>query len=102
MMLDELATLLYRMGELDEALRIRRDEELPVYEKLGDVRERAVTQTKLGMGLALKGDVASARRLWLIAHADFFRMRLPEADFVRNLLETSDASLPNKKSDHGV
>ena len=102
MMLDELATLLYWLGELDEALRIRRDEQLPVFEKLGDVRSRAMTQTKLGIGLALKGDVASARHLWQIAHADFSRMRLPEAEFVRELLEAPDASLPNKKSDHGV
>ena len=30
-------------GDLDEALRIRREEELPVFERLGDVRSRAVT-----------------------------------------------------------
>lgn len=34
----ELLTL---RGELDEALRIYREEVLPVYERLGDVRPRA-------------------------------------------------------------
>jgi tetratricopeptide (TPR) repeat protein len=34
-------------GELEEALRIRREEELPVYERLGDVRSRAVTLFKI-------------------------------------------------------
>ena len=38
----EIAALLFRRGKLDEALRIRREEELPVYERLGDVRSRAV------------------------------------------------------------
>jgi hypothetical protein len=33
-------------GELDEALRIRREEELPVFECLGDVRERAMTSAE--------------------------------------------------------
>ena len=39
--LGRVADVLYVRGELDEALRIRRDELLPVYEKLGDVRSRA-------------------------------------------------------------
>ena len=34
----QIADVLYRRGELDEALRIRREEELPVFERLGDVR----------------------------------------------------------------
>ncbi len=35
-------------GQLDEALRIRTEEQLPVYEKLGDVRSRAVTMGQIG------------------------------------------------------
>src|SRR5262249_44714506 len=35
--LGERADVLQARGELDEALRIRRQEELPVYERLGDV-----------------------------------------------------------------
>ena len=36
----KIADILQARGELDEALRIRREEELPVYERLGDVRSR--------------------------------------------------------------
>ena len=36
----QIANVLSSRGELDEALRIRREEELPVYERLGDVRLR--------------------------------------------------------------
>ena len=96
MTLGQMADVYQARGELDEALRIRRDEELPVYEKLGDVRSRAVTQTKLGKGLALKGDFSAARLLWKSAHADFVRMRLPEAEVVQNLLDTADTPLKAK------
>ena len=37
----KIADILQTRGELDEALRIRREEELPVYERLGDVRSSA-------------------------------------------------------------
>jgi hypothetical protein len=33
-----IADILQARGQLDEALRIRQEEELPVYERLGDVR----------------------------------------------------------------
>ncbi len=38
-----IADILQARGQLDEALKIRNEEQLPVYERLGDVRERAVT-----------------------------------------------------------
>ncbi|MBO3743034.1 CHAT domain-containing protein [Actinoplanes flavus] len=37
-----VADVLFRRGEYDEALRIRREVELPVYERLGEARESAV------------------------------------------------------------
>ena len=37
-----IADVHYRRGEFDEVLRIRRQEELPVYERLGDTRSLAV------------------------------------------------------------
>ena len=40
---------------MEEALRIRREEELPVYERLGDVRERSVTSQKIAAGLLAAG-----------------------------------------------
>ena len=38
----QIADILYRRGDLDEALRIRREEQLPVFDRLGDARERSV------------------------------------------------------------
>ena len=38
----KIADILQARGETDEALRIRQEEELPVYERLGDVRSRSV------------------------------------------------------------
>jgi hypothetical protein len=43
----KVADILKARGELDEALRIPKQEELPVYEKLGDVRASAVTIGKI-------------------------------------------------------
>ena len=45
--LGQIADILEARGQLDEALRIRREDELPVYEKLGDIRSRAVTMGKI-------------------------------------------------------
>ncbi|MCC6694811.1 MAG: tetratricopeptide repeat protein, partial [Candidatus Hydrogenedentes bacterium] len=47
----------------DEALRIRKEEQLPVYERLGDVRERAVTMGKIADILSARGDLDEALRI---------------------------------------
>ena len=57
------ADVLYARGELGEALRIRREEELPVYEKLGDVRSRAVTLGKIADVLYARGELDEALRI---------------------------------------
>jgi tetratricopeptide (TPR) repeat protein/predicted phosphohydrolase len=57
------ADILQARGQLDEALRIRRDEEVPVYEKLGDVRSRAVTQGKIADILQARGQLDEALRI---------------------------------------
>jgi tetratricopeptide (TPR) repeat protein len=50
-------------GELDEALRIRREVELPVYERLGDVREVAVTWGRIGDIAEARGELDEALRI---------------------------------------
>ena len=57
------ADRLFRRGDLDGALRIRREEELPVYERLGDVRSVAVTQGKVADVLYQRGDLDGALRI---------------------------------------
>ena len=59
---DELADHLSLMGELDEALRILKDQ-LPVFERLGDVRERAITQGKIADILQARGQLDEALRI---------------------------------------
>jgi tetratricopeptide (TPR) repeat protein len=58
-----LADILEARGELDEALRIRREEQLPVYDRLGDVRERAVTMGKVADILQVRGELDEALRI---------------------------------------
>ena len=57
------ADILEARGELDEALRIRQEEELPVYAKLGDVRSRAVTMGKIADILQARGELDEALRI---------------------------------------
>ena len=50
-------------GDYDEALRIRREVELPVYERLGDAREAAVTWGKIADIAYQRGDYDEALRI---------------------------------------
>jgi tetratricopeptide (TPR) repeat protein len=59
----DLADVLQARGELDEALRIRREEELPVYEALGDKRLIAVTMGQIADVLQARGDLDEALRI---------------------------------------
>ena len=58
-----LADILQARGELDEALRIRREEELPVFERLGDVRSKAVTMGKIADIHQARGEFDEALRI---------------------------------------
>ena len=61
--LGQIADILQDRGELDEALRIRQEDELPVYERLGDVRSRAVTLGKIADILQARGELDEALRI---------------------------------------
>ncbi|WP_156921490.1 CHAT domain-containing protein [Desulfovibrio inopinatus] len=56
----EIADILRTLGQLDEALEIRLTEELPVYDKLGDVRSLAVTQGQIADILQARGQLDEA------------------------------------------
>jgi len=62
-LLDAYASRLYRRGEFDAALRIRTEEELPVFERLGDVREAAVTRGQIADILEKRGQLDEALRI---------------------------------------
>jgi tetratricopeptide (TPR) repeat protein len=59
----KIADILQARGDLAEALRIRREEQLPVYERLGDVRSRAVTLGRIADILEARGDLDEALRI---------------------------------------
>lgn len=77
-------------GELEEALRIRREEELPVYERLGDVRELLVGRVNMAI-LLLRSDNDEARLeaagLLRSALTDARRLGIPEADRIARIME---------------
>jgi tetratricopeptide (TPR) repeat protein/predicted phosphodiesterase len=57
------ADILELRGEIDEALRIRRQEEIPVYERVGDLRSRAATMGKIADVLQTRGELDEALRI---------------------------------------
>ncbi|TCJ12276.1 hypothetical protein EZJ19_13135 [Parasulfuritortus cantonensis] len=58
-----IADILQDRGQLDEALRIRTEEQLPVFERLGDVRSKAVTQGQIADILQDRGQLDEALRI---------------------------------------
>ncbi len=84
-----IADILQARGDLDEALRIRREEELPTYERLGDVRSTLVARANVAVLLARRAkpdDRPEAERLLSTAHAEAVRLRLPEAQLLKQWL----------------
>jgi 5-carboxymethyl-2-hydroxymuconate isomerase len=80
----KIADVFQARGQLDEALRIRQEEELPVYERLGDVRSRAVTLGQIAVALAARGDFKTAFAHLREAKEMFARLRMPrESEWVR-------------------
>ena len=51
-------------GQIDEALRIREQEELPVYERLGDVSAKAITMGQIADILQSRGQLDEALTIW--------------------------------------
>jgi hypothetical protein len=83
-----IADILQARGELEEALRIRQEEEMPVYERLGAVRGLLVTRWKVAIQLMQQNppDKAEAARLFELALADAQRLRLPEAGQIEGIM----------------
>ena len=59
----QIADILQQRGEINEALRIRREEQLPVFERLGNVRGRAVTMGQIADILQQRGETDEALRI---------------------------------------
>jgi tetratricopeptide (TPR) repeat protein len=61
--LGQVADILFHRGDLDEALRIHTEEEMPVYERLGDVRSRALIFGRIASIRAARGELDEALRI---------------------------------------
>ncbi|MEV0473884.1 CHAT domain-containing protein, partial [Streptomyces prunicolor] len=59
----KIADTFEQRGEVDEALRIRREVELPVYERIGDTHSVAVTWGQIANILQQRGEVDEALRI---------------------------------------
>ena len=59
----KIADILQARGQLDEALKIRNEEELPIYQRLGDVRSRAVTMGQIADILQARGQLDEALKI---------------------------------------
>ena len=84
-----VADILQHRGETDEALRIRREEQLPVYERMGLARDLAIGRANLALMLIQRGesgDREEAARLLKLALEATQSMGLPEAEPIRDLL----------------
>ncbi len=85
----KIADILAMQGDLDEALRIQREEVLPVFERLGDVQLLIVGRANLAMTLLRRGqdgDRAEARELLRLALAEARRLQLPEAGRIEAII----------------
>src|SRR6266446_57596 len=96
-----IADILYRRGDLDEALRILREELIPVFERLGEVRSRAVTMGKIAHILVQKGDVGAGRTLQMERLE--INQRLADADGIgATLWDLAQLELMEQKIEHAV
>src|SRR5208337_4616147 len=57
----QIADILQSRGEVDEALRVLREEQLPVYERIGDARGRSATLFKIASALLDAGGLEAGR-----------------------------------------
>jgi len=62
--LSRIADLLEVQGHFDEAFRIRRQEQLPTFERIGDIRNRVVTIGQIADILRARGRVTEALEIW--------------------------------------
>jgi len=58
-----IADIAYQRGDYDEALQIRREIELPAYERVGDTRSAAITWSKIADIAYHRGDYDEALRI---------------------------------------
>jgi len=87
----KIADALAGRGELDRALRIRCEEELPVYERLGDLRSLLIGRTNVALLLLKRRhgkDLAEAKDHLLWSYDQASRRHYIEAGQIAAILRT--------------
>lgn len=82
-----LATATNLAGNFNNSDPMIPDEELPVFERLGDVRSRAVTLAKIGFQLISVGRRQEAQDVLSRALGDTQRMGIPEAEVIAKFMQ---------------
>ena len=59
----KIADIVQARGDLDEALRIRREEQIPVFERFWDERSLAIARGKIADIVQARGDLDEALRI---------------------------------------
>jgi len=93
----QIADILQKRGQLDEALCIRTQEELPVYERLGNVHGILACRTKIALTLLARQETderAQANALLCLALTDTRRLRVPEAQQIEAILQQFGMACP--------
>jgi len=88
--LGRIADILEARGDLDEALRIKQQEEIPVYERLAATHFLLRGRTnlaKIHLQRGQEGDREAALKLLHLALEAAERMRIPEVDWIRSILQ---------------
>jgi hypothetical protein len=81
-----IADIFEARGQLDEALRIRREEQLSVFERLGATRDILIARVNVALNLlshnaaGARGDAADLLKL---AYSAAGELPIPEADQIR-------------------
>ncbi|HPF59802.1 MAG TPA: hypothetical protein P5149_06880, partial [Candidatus Competibacteraceae bacterium] len=73
----------------DEALRIRQEEQLPVYERLRSAQDLLVCRAKIGINYLARGaagDRQTALEFLNLALQDAQRLKLPEAQQIAEII----------------
>ena len=77
-------------GQWDEALRIRQEEQLPVYERLQSARDLLICRAEIGINYLARGtagDRQKALELLNLALQDAQRLQLPEAQQIAGIIQ---------------
>ena len=88
--LGQIADVYQARGQLDEALRIRQEEELPVYERLRSARDLLICRANIGINYLARGatgDRQKALELLNLALQDAQRLQLPEAQQIAGIIQ---------------